>query len=47
MAELAIRGLAALGEPAHLRVDVVTGLPTLTLGGSVTALDVAAALDDE
>jgi predicted transcriptional regulator len=45
--ELAIRGLASLGEPATISVDPVSGLPTLTLGRRVTSQDVAQALDDE
>lgn len=47
LAELTIRGLAAMGEPATVTTDPVSGLPTLTLGRRVTDADVAAALDDE
>lgn len=47
LADLTIRGLAALGEPAKVSTDPVSGLPTLTLGRRVTGADVAAALDDE
>jgi hypothetical protein len=47
LADLTIRGLASLGEPAKISTDPVSGLPTLTLGHRVTAADVAEALDDE
>ncbi len=47
LADLTIRGLASLGEPATVSTDPVSGLPTLTLGHRVTAADVAEALDDE
>lgn len=47
LADLTIRGLASLGEPAKVSTDPVSGFPTLTLGHRVTAADVAEALDDE
>jgi len=47
LADLTIRGLASLGEPAKVSTDPVSGLPTLTLGHKVTAADVAEVLDDE
>lgn len=47
LAELTIRGLAAMGEPARVSTDPISGLPVITLGYRVTATDVAAALDDE
>lgn len=47
LADLTIRGLASLGEPAKISTDPVSGLPTLTLGHRITAADVAEALDDE
>ena len=47
LADLTIRGLASLGEPAKVSTDPVSGLPTLTLGHRVAAGDVAEALDDE
>lgn len=47
LADLTIRGLASLGEPAKVSTDPVSGLPTLTLGHRVTRADVAEALDDE
>jgi len=47
LADLTIRGLASLGEPAKVSTDPVSGLPTLTLGHRVTASDVAEVLDDE
>ncbi len=47
LADLTVRGLASLGEPARLSVDPVSGLPVLTLGRRITAGDVEEALDDE
>jgi predicted transcriptional regulator len=47
IADLTIRGLAALDEPVTVRTDPVSGLPAITLGRAVTSADVAAALDDE
>lgn len=47
LADLTIRGLAALGEPATVSTDPRTGLPTLTLGRTITSGEVAEALDDE
>ena len=47
LADLTLRGLASLGEPATIATDPDTGLPTLTLGRRVTAAEVADALDDE
>lgn len=47
LADLTIRGLASLGEPARVSTDPVSGLPTLTLGHRVTSVDVAKALDDK
>lgn len=47
VAELTLRGLASLAEPARVSTDPVTGLPRLTLGHRVTADDVAEALADE
>lgn len=47
LADLTIRGLASLGEPAKVSIDPVSGLPALTLGHRVTAADVAEALVDE
>lgn len=47
VADLTIRGLASLGDPANISTDPVSGLPTLTLGRRITAADVTAALDDE
>lgn len=35
LAELTIRGLAALGEPARMSTDAATGLPVLALGHPV------------
>jgi hypothetical protein len=47
VADLAIRGLAALGEPVTLATDPTSGFPVISLGRSVTSADVADALDDE
>lgn len=47
VAELTVRGLAALGEPVEIATDPVSGLPVIRIGRAVTADDVAAALDDE
>jgi hypothetical protein len=47
LADLTIRGLASLGEPAKVSTDPISGLPTLTLGHRITAADVAEALDDQ
>lgn len=47
LADLMIRGLASMGEPATVSTDPISGLPTLTLGRRVTSDDVAAAPDDE
>lgn len=45
--ELTIRGLASLGEPAMIRMDPISGLPTLTLDRRVLADEVAEVLDEE
>jgi predicted transcriptional regulator len=47
VADLTVRGLAALGEPVEVATDPVSGLPVISLGRPVTAAEVAAALDDE
>ena len=47
LADLTIRGLASLGEPATVTTDPISGLPTLTLGYRISAQAVAEALDDE
>jgi predicted transcriptional regulator len=47
VAELTVRGLAALGEPVVIAADPLSGLPVISLGRSVTAIEVADALDDE
>ena len=47
LADLTVRGLAALGEPVELSTDPVSGLPVISLGRPVTASEVAAALDDK
>jgi len=47
VAELTVRGLAALGEPVVVTADPVSGLPVISLGRAVTATEVADALYDE
>ncbi len=47
VADLTVRGLAALGEPVEIATDPVSGLPVISLGRPVTTVEVAAALDDE
>jgi len=47
LADLTVRGLAALGEPASISTDPVSGLPTLALSHRVTAAEVTAFLDEE
>ncbi len=47
VADLTVRGLAALGELVELATDPVSGLPVINLGRPVTAAEVADALDDE
>jgi predicted transcriptional regulator len=47
VADLAVRGLAALGEPVEVGVDPVSGLPVISLGRAVTAAEVADALNEE
>lgn len=47
VAELAMRGLATLGEPLELATDPTSGFPVITIGQRITAAEVAEALDDE
>jgi hypothetical protein len=47
VADLAVRGLASIGQQLEVGTDPVTGLPVISLGRQVTAAEVAAALDDE
>lgn len=46
IADLTLRGLAQRRAPAEVRTDARSGFPVLSLGRSVTAADVAAALDE-
>ena len=46
VADLAVRGLAQLDEPVTLRVDVVTGLPVLSIGRPITSAEVADLVDE-
>jgi hypothetical protein len=47
VADLTIRGLAALGDPVKVMTDPISGFPAITLGHRITSADVADALDDE
>jgi len=47
VADLAVRGLAALGEPLEVTTDPTSGFPVITLGRRITSAEVADALDDE
>lgn len=47
LADLTVRGLAALGEPVDLTTDPVSGFPVISLGRRVTSGDVAETLDGE
>jgi hypothetical protein len=47
VADLAVRGLATLGEPLELTTDPTSGFPVITLGRRITSAEVADALDDE
>ena len=47
VAELATRGLNALGDPVEVGTDPVSRLPAVTLGQRVTSDDVANALEEE
>lgn len=46
VAELTIRGLSQLDEPAQVRIDVRSGFPVISLGRRVTAEEVAEILDE-
>ena len=46
LAELAARGLSQLEGGLVVRTDAVSGLPVVSIGHSVTAEDVANALDE-
>jgi len=47
VADLTVRGLAALGEPLEVGIDPVSRLPVISLGRVVTASEVADAVDEE
>lgn len=47
VADLAVRGLAALGEPVDVASDPVSGFPVIALGRVVTSEAVADALDGD
>jgi predicted transcriptional regulator len=47
LTDLTLRGLASYDEPAVVRTDPVSGLPSVALGRRVTAVEVDEALDEE
>jgi len=47
VADLAVRGLAALGEPLEVTTDPASRYPVISLGRRITSAEVADALDDE
>lgn len=47
VADLVALGLAALGEPATISRDPVSGLPVMSIGRRLTSDDVADLLDEE
>jgi hypothetical protein len=47
VADLALRGLATLGDQIEVRTDPVSGMPVINLGRPIAASNVADALDDE
>lgn len=47
VAELVTLGLVRLGEPSVVTIDEVSGLPTISIGQTLTSDDVAALIDDE
>jgi predicted transcriptional regulator len=47
VAELAIRGLSQLDEPLRITTHPTSGFPVISVGRTITAEDVVAALDDE
>ena len=47
VAELAAHGLAQLDLPVVVHTDGVSGFPVISVGAEVTAVTVAAALDEE
>jgi hypothetical protein len=47
LAELTMRGLASIGEPVSVRVDIATGLPSLSIGRPISAAEVSDLVDEE
>jgi len=47
IADLTVRGFAAIDEPVTLQTDPRTGLPVLSIGRRLTTDEVTDALDDE
>ena len=47
VAELTARGLSQLDQPLEVSTHPRSGFPVISVGRTVTAEDVAAALDDE
>lgn len=46
IAELTMRGLAQIDEPAHISVDAQTGIPAISIGRPITTDEVAELLDE-
>lgn len=47
IADLTVRGLAAMGDPVTIVIDETTGFPSITIGRAVGSAEVADMLDDE
>lgn len=47
VADLAVRGLAHLGEPVRIETSPITGLPVIRIGRPVTAAEVADLIDED
>lgn len=46
VAELTVRGLAQLEEPAVVTVDAMTGFPVISIGRQITTKEVADLVDE-
>jgi hypothetical protein len=47
LADLTMRGLASVGAPVSVKVDIATGFPSISIGRPLSDSDVADLLDDE
>ena len=47
VADLVVYGLAALGQPMKVSVDIATGLPMISIGRPVSAEEVDEIVDDK